>query len=359
MDGTYLPLLASVLDGWRELTAAYTNGESLARNAGDTLGADAGLIDIARAEAEALVADRAPDQVIERVGRPYLERWHLERSTDRAVYLHVWRGNDPDMGLHDHPAASASLCLGGVLRERWLPAGHLPDHHIRTRRLATGAVCYRSAAHAHQMYIESEATPITLFVFGARGADAARMRRGDSGSRRTMASGRCGGATRGRRDGHPLADTMPVAAGRLHRAVAPHPDPQRLAVPRSLRAVRRNMSRAPKLVEYHLIADLDPRTGRDRVRDGVVAVYIRGEYAGRLQRRSEGLSGWGCDADLTARVPWPRGARTYFASQAAALQTIRRRLRDAEHEARIERAAEMLRRDGTYGDFQRRQQEDK
>ena len=173
MPRAYLPILAQVLDGWRALMALYRDGESVVQDSSDTLGADTVVIDLARAEAEALVAERAPDQVIERVGRPYLERWWLERSADRAVYLHRWLGDDPDLGLHDHPADSASLCLAGQLAERWLPAGHLPDHLIRTRRLASGAVCYRAAAHAHQMYIASEAAPLTLFAFGPRAPDAA------------------------------------------------------------------------------------------------------------------------------------------------------------------------------------------
>ena len=71
----------------------------------------------------------------------------------------------------------------------------------------------------------------------------------------------------------------------------------------------------------------------DRVQDGVVAVYVRGVYAGRLRHAGRGW-GWGCDADLTAALPWPRGSRAYFASVSAALQTFRRRLRDAEREAR-------------------------
>lgn len=84
---------------------------------------------------------------------------------------------------------------------------------------------------------------------------------------------------------------------------------------------------APKLVEHFPITDLDLRTKREWVRDDEVAVYIGGKYAGRL-RHVPGA--WVCDADLTARVPWPRGARTRFASRAAALRTISRRLRDAE-----------------------------
>ena len=84
-----------------------------------------------------------------------------------------------------------------------------------------------------------------------------------------------------------------------------------------------------------------PLVARYPVRNGVLdpeavsnsefAIYIRGVYAGRLRRTRQG---WGCDADLTARIPWPRGSRTYFGGPDAAIESIRRRLQDAEREAR-------------------------
>lgn len=123
-------------------------------------------------EAALHMASRPPDQVIDRVGRPYLERWWLVREDAGASYLHRWLGDDPDLGLHDHPADSASLLIEGALRERWLPAGALPDADIRTAHLGPGAVVYRTASHAHQMYVASRDTPLTLFVFGPRGPDA-------------------------------------------------------------------------------------------------------------------------------------------------------------------------------------------
>ena len=84
----------------------------------------------------------------------------------------------------------------------------------------------------------------------------------------------------------------------------------------------------PRLVEAHPV----PASSiGDAVRDDALAVYIRGEYAGRLCR-SRG--GWTCDAELTRRIPWPRGARTYFATAAAGIRSIRRRIRDAERAAK-------------------------
>ena len=44
--------------------------------------------------------------------------------------------------------------------------------------------------------------------------------------------------------------------------------------------------------------------------------------------------GWMCDQALHDSIPWPRGARLYFASADAAVTTIRRRLQGAEREAR-------------------------
>lgn len=89
------------------------------------------------------------------------------------------------------------------------------------------------------------------------------------------------------------------------------------------------MKPAP-LVERHPVRKggaLDP----DAILDNEFAIYIRGVYAGRLRRTREG---WGCDADLTASIPWPRGSRTYFGGPDTAIESIRRRLQDAEREAR-------------------------
>ena len=126
------------------------------------------------AEARALMERCPPDEVIDRCGRPYLERWHLLRDGTGRTYLHRWRGDDPDLGLHDHPADSLSLVIAGGLRERWLAHGALPGHCIATRDLPRGAVTYRTAACAHQLRVATpDVVPLTLFVFGPRAADAA------------------------------------------------------------------------------------------------------------------------------------------------------------------------------------------
>lgn len=86
----------------------------------------------------------------------------------------------------------------------------------------------------------------------------------------------------------------------------------------------------PKLVEHFRV----PSDHLGNVSDEAVAVYIGGEYAGRLQRWP---GGWRCDTELEACIPWPRGSRGEFVSAAAALRTIRRRIQDAVRELRIRR----------------------
>ena len=165
--GTWLRTAAEILDVWRgaalpDVSAVCPGG------AARQLGLDEAMRDRVVGEAMALTASRPPDQVIERVGRPYLERWWLERGGLRSLYVHRWRGDDPDLGLHDHPADSASLVLAGCYRERWLAHGDQPDRWIRTWDLAPGDVAYRPARHAHQIHLHGPGPHLTLFIFGAR-----------------------------------------------------------------------------------------------------------------------------------------------------------------------------------------------
>ena len=169
--GRTLRDVAAVLDVSRALHAD-THPSAAYYPRISALGFGGWILPVLEREVDALMASRLPDQVIERVGRPYLERWWLARDDRGATYLHRWLGDDPDLGLHDHPADSASLLIAGALRERWLPAGSLPDADVRTEHLDAGAVVYRTASHAHQMYLASHQTPVTLFVFGPRAEDA-------------------------------------------------------------------------------------------------------------------------------------------------------------------------------------------
>lgn len=123
------------------------------------------LEDIAGAVRRHMAAAQ-PDQVIARQGSAYLERWWLERSLVRSIYLHRFVGPDPDVGPHDHPWNSASLLLAGTQIERWLQDGSSrATPHCRT--LVAGYVTYRPARFAHQLQIRpGSEPPITLFVTG-------------------------------------------------------------------------------------------------------------------------------------------------------------------------------------------------
>lgn len=109
-----------------------------------------------------------PDLTISRLGKPYLERWFLERAEERCVYLHRFVGPDPDVGPHDHPCDSASLIVAGSQDEYFL-ASHA-NRTTRHRRIVAGDILYRSARFSHQLRTARTAKelPLSLFVFGPR-----------------------------------------------------------------------------------------------------------------------------------------------------------------------------------------------
>ena len=112
------------------------------------------------------IAASVPDLTITRHGAPYLERWYVERSPERCIYLHRFAGDDPDVGPHDHPWDSASLLVAGVQFETWLPDGsdRNPPRH---RHLIPGSVSYRGARFAHQLRVRPRSEPpLTIFVTG-------------------------------------------------------------------------------------------------------------------------------------------------------------------------------------------------
>lgn len=164
---SWLRTAAEILDVWRG--GALPDVSAVAPGGAErVLGLDTAMRDRVVAEALWLTHDRPPDQVIERVGRPYIERWWLERGALRSIYVHRWLGDDPDQGLHDHPADSASIVLAGRQRERWLQRGDLPDRELRTWDLSPGDVTYRPARHAHQIHLHGPPPHLTLFIFGVR-----------------------------------------------------------------------------------------------------------------------------------------------------------------------------------------------
>ena len=90
----------------------------------------------------------------------YLDRvFVLPNNPIFAVYLHIWRGDDPDY-YHDHPAASISFLLRGTLWES------VKDG--RNRALIAPSINYRPASWAHRIkpiIFKGGGYPITLFVF--------------------------------------------------------------------------------------------------------------------------------------------------------------------------------------------------
>ena len=203
--GAVLRIVAESLADWRRRRArlldVWQGGARLDVSVlapdGDVrvLGLGAALRAQAVAQALALTAHSPPDQVIEREGRPYLERWWLERGGIRSVYVHRWLGDDPDRGLHDHPVDSASLVLAGRYRERWLPRGDMSDDRISTWELAPGDVAYRAARHAHQIYLHGPPPHLTLFVFGPRSRQWGFWVPSGDGTHKTLRRHPSGGAT--------------------------------------------------------------------------------------------------------------------------------------------------------------------
>ena len=120
-----------------------------------------------------VMSTRAPDEELCRAatGRPYLRRWWIDRrpaseASSSALYLHEIL--EPDMDPpHNHPWASASLVLSGVLSD----AQHLPAHGggttIRRWTLRPGNVLYRPPSHCH-LLVPRISPVITLFATGPR-----------------------------------------------------------------------------------------------------------------------------------------------------------------------------------------------
>ena len=120
------------------------------------------LIDAAR-----LVLATKPTEQIRRLRRRYLDRWHLTTAAeDGRDYLHLFRGNDPDIP-HDHPWPSRSLVLDGGLIEYWWTDGRRSHREAERHRteLGPGMVVDRPALHTHRLVLTDPEQPvITLFA---------------------------------------------------------------------------------------------------------------------------------------------------------------------------------------------------
>lgn len=108
---------------------------------------------------------RPPDFVIGNPADPYLERWWLlPRNRFFNVYLHHIRKSDDDRANHDHPWASLSLMLRGVLREYYCDdAGDIGCRLLRRFRWV-----FRSPRFAHRLEVLDEHGAWTLFMTGPK-----------------------------------------------------------------------------------------------------------------------------------------------------------------------------------------------
>lgn len=116
--------------------------------------------------AQAVILD-PPDMLIGGPHDPYLERWFvIPRNPIFNIYLHIFRRDDEDRVLHDHPWPSCSIILTQGYRE------HFPGGGIAWR--APGQIVFRRARAAHRISIVSAyaggraAFPMSLFITGPR-----------------------------------------------------------------------------------------------------------------------------------------------------------------------------------------------
>ena len=112
--------------------------------------------------AEKIIRRRQPDFTVSGANGAYLRRWFLvPRNRFLNVYLHEFLDSDDDRALHDHPWASLSWLLFGLLTEVTTQGrtGLLP-----------GAWVYRKATHAHRLVLYGDRA-VTLFITGPRVRD--------------------------------------------------------------------------------------------------------------------------------------------------------------------------------------------
>jgi len=120
------------------------------------------------------VRSREPDECIPNpeTGEAYLRRWHLWRRAKGVgwsnLYVHEYVGSDLDRALHDHPWASLSLMLTGVLKEIYVRRGK-----YETRVIQPGRLVYRPATFTHRLELvpSSRDIPRTLFLTGPKVRD--------------------------------------------------------------------------------------------------------------------------------------------------------------------------------------------
>ena len=120
----------------------------------------------------AVMASRPPDFVIGPPGDPYMLRWWwIPRNRFFNIYIHRILHDDEDRALHDHPWASLSYMVEGVLFEFYTTRrdrASLPyAHWARGKKIAAGQWTYRSPGFAHRLVVLGELTT-TIFITGPR-----------------------------------------------------------------------------------------------------------------------------------------------------------------------------------------------
>ncbi|HET6943344.1 MAG TPA: hypothetical protein VFH89_14405 [Sphingomicrobium sp.] len=110
-----------------------------------------------------VIASKPADEVVERRGAPYMERWHLVRAASGLLgnlYIHRFvRDDDEDM--HCHPWTSTSFVLRGCYIER-------TDDGPRS--WAVGDVIRRNPDMRHAI-VKVDPGTITLFATGPKTRD--------------------------------------------------------------------------------------------------------------------------------------------------------------------------------------------
>ena len=112
-----------------------------------------------------LILKRNPDFVIGPPEDPYMLRWWwIPRNRFLNVYVHVFKHDDDDRVLHDHPWSSLSLMVRGQLIEEYKE-----PEYVTKRLITEGKWIYRKAEFAHRLIVPTgQLPPVTVFIIGPR-----------------------------------------------------------------------------------------------------------------------------------------------------------------------------------------------
>ena len=119
-----------------------------------------------------VASSRPPDFIIgaDHPEGAYLERWYvIPRNPLFNVYLHRFLRDDEDRALHDHPWASVSLSLSGVLAEVFRARRGGEEKRV----IVPGSLVIRGARFAHRLILRDDLAGTyggcwTLFLTGPR-----------------------------------------------------------------------------------------------------------------------------------------------------------------------------------------------